>query len=188
MLRHILFTGYVILMSITPGSAYSVESATNTKNSTTANFSVDSSQKPMQSVIALVEDHPIYSNTHQWLTMNFYAFTPNKDELIQATKGDIKPIEKRVSESDNYNDSNAKLILSIEKATKQVTQVDLAVPGYTCTVASTADELKKFSEHFILKDDTVTLKNSGSYTCNMGKNIQFTWQVDVHTPVYPHSK
>jgi len=154
--------------------------------STSATFSIDGEKKPMTSVVATIEDRPMYGPRYKWLILNFYSFPLTQENIASAKTGDIKPIEKRIYEADakGYNNSNAKIILSIDSTNNQITQVDMAVPGYTCTVVEKSKDLQRFSENYSFENSHIKLKNNSSYECDMNaKKILFGWDFSVNTIV-----
>jgi hypothetical protein len=152
-----------------------------------AEFSIDAERRPMASVVATVERHPLHGARYQWLILNFYAFPLSEENWASARSGDLKPIEGRLYDGDTkrYNNSNAKIVLSIDADRKTINQVDMAVPGYTCTVAWKPEELKGFSRDYSFANGEVAVRNQGSYACDMnGRRVMFGWNFDVRAPVF----
>lgn len=160
-----------------------------------AQFSVNGDAMPMASVFVTQEDRPLYGPKYQWVTLNFYAFSLTKENIASANQGDMQPITQRtyggteITNASFYNHSNAKIILSIDSVNSQITQVDMSVPGYSCTVAWKPEDLKKFSQNFAYKKDGIKIKSKGSYSCELaGKPTLFAWDFSVDTPIFHAAK
>ena len=115
---------------------------------TKATFSVDDDAKSLSSVIATIEKHPMHGPEYLWLEVNFYSFPFTTEEIKSAANGDLEPIERRRHEED-YN-SQAEIIFSMDKSYK-VWQVDMSMPGHSCTIASSEKEVKSFLREYLFE-------------------------------------
>jgi hypothetical protein len=157
---------------------------------TTATFSVDNSASSLSTAIATLEARrgaPGYS----WVRINFYAFPPAAEDLAAAEKGNLESMEKKrmkkFGDTRDYNSSNAVIQLTVDKVFK-VTQVDMAFPGPTCTIAPFEDEVKSFLQSYQFDGKNLKLKSKGSYVCDMKflgiPNQNFGWNIDLSIPVF----
>ena len=68
-----------------------------------------------------------------------------------------------------------------------VWQVDLALPGHTCTVAESEREAKSALPEFRFDGERLRLRGKGSHVCDMKSlgipNQTFGWDVDLDIPV-----
>ena len=144
-------------------------------------FAVDDIMIRPQSVVAYIE--PWIMGTEK-LYLEFYAFPLSDQEIAQAAQGDDSLIKQKLYEGDDeaYNHSNAFLILTVTDDHQTIYQADIAIPGYTCTVAMYTDKAPDFAETFHLDGKTVSLVSKGSYSCFNDKH-KFFWDVDMSGPV-----
>lgn len=157
---------------------------------TIATFSVDNSVSSLTTAIATIEARrgaPGYS----WVRINFYSFPVSAEDLAGAQKGNVESMDKKwMKKSTNpkdYNSSNAVVQLTVDKDFK-VTQVDMAVPGHTCTIAPSDPEVKNFLQRYQFDGKNLKLKSKGSYVCDMKfmgiPNQKFSWDMDLSIPVF----
>jgi hypothetical protein len=157
---------------------------------TIATFSVDNSVSSLTTAIATIEARrgaPGYS----WVRINFYSFPVSAEDLAGAQKGNVESMDKKwMKKSANpkdYNSSNAVVQLTVDKDFK-VTQVDMAVPGHTCTIAPSDPEVKNFLQRYQFDGKNLKLKSKGSYVCDMKfmgiPNQKFSWDMDLSIPVF----
>jgi hypothetical protein len=82
---------------------------------------------------------------------------------------------------------NAVIQLTVDKDSK-VTQVDMAVPGHTCTIAPFEDEVKSLLQSYRFDGKNLKLKSKGSHVCDMKfleiPNQKFGWNIDLSIPVF----
>lgn len=153
---------------------------------TKAEFSVEDDVKSLLSAVATLEAHPMYGSDHSWLKIHFYSFPFTTEEIQGALNGDLKLIEARRYEED-YN-SQAIIILSMDKESRTVWQVDMAVPGHTCTIAPSEKEVQNFLQEFQFDGKQLKLKSNGSYTCGiLFENVTdriYNWNFDVDIEVF----
>jgi hypothetical protein len=157
---------------------------------TNATFSVDNRVSTLSTAIATIEarrNAPRYS----WLRINFYSFTPTTEDLTGGLKGNVESMDKKwmkkASNPKDYNSSNAVIRLSVDKQFT-VWQVDMALPGHTCTIAPFEGDVKKFLQNYQFDGKNLKLKSDGSYVCDMKfmgiPNQTFGWDIDVSIPVF----
>jgi hypothetical protein len=68
-----------------------------------------------------------------------------------------------------------------------VWQVDLALPGHTCTIAESDRAAKSALQEFQFDGKRLRLRGNGSHVCDMRfmgiPNQTFNWNVDLDSPV-----
>ena len=157
---------------------------------TSATFTVDNSVSSLTTAIATFEARrgaPGYS----WVRINFYSFPVTAEDLAGVEKGNVESMDKkRIKKAGNpkdYNSSNAVIQLTVDKDFK-VTQVDMAIPGHTCTIAPFEPDVKIFLEDYRFDRKSLRLKSKGSYVCDMKfmgiPNQKFSWNIDLSIPVF----
>jgi hypothetical protein len=163
--------------------------------STNAAFSVDRTSLSLSTVVATIEQRrgaPGYSS----MRIYFYSFPPTSDDLAGIASGDVSSMDKRwtklANNHDNsYNVSHAVIQLSVDKNFK-VWQVDMSVPGHSCTIAPFEPDVKKVLQDYRFDGKTLRLKSKGSYICDMSfmkiPNSKYYWDINVETPVFAKNK
>ncbi len=157
---------------------------------TSATFAVDDRVMSLSSAIAIIEPRrgiPGYS----WLRIYFYSFPPRAEDIASAAKGSIDPMERRwnalAANPGRYNTSHAVVQLTIDRDAK-VWQVDMSVPGHSCTIASFEPQVRTFLQDYRLAGQKLKLKSSGSYVCDMKfmgiADQKFAWDIDLDAPVF----
>jgi hypothetical protein len=157
---------------------------------TIATFSVDNSVSSLTTAIATIEARRGAAG-YSWVRINFYSFPVSAEDLAGAQKGNVESMDKKwMKKSTNpkdYNSSNAVVQLTVDKDFK-VTQVDMAVPGHTCTIAPSDPEVKNFLQRYQFDGKNLKLKSKGSYVCDMKfmgiPNQKFSWDMDLSIPVF----
>ena len=159
--------------------------------STTARFAVDNNHLSLSSVIATMEPR-LNAPGYSWVRIHFYSLPPAPGDMTGIAKGDVasmdKKWEKLADKHDNsYNVSNAVIQLSVDKDYK-VWQVDMAVPGHTCTVAPFEKDVKRFLQDYRFDGRNLRLKSKGLYVCDLKfmkiADQTFTWDIDLNILVY----
>ena len=88
---------------------------------------------------------------YSWLRIYFYSFPVAADDLAGILKGDTGSMDKKwnskASNPKDYNNSRAVIQLSVDKSSK-VWQVDMSVPGHTCTIAPFEQDVKTFLQSY----------------------------------------
>lgn len=81
------------------------------------------------------------------LKVTFYCFPLAPDDMAGVTRGNRTSLEERWNETSSsprdYNASHAVIRLSVDASFK-VRQVDMSVPGPTCTIVSSEQDAKNF--------------------------------------------
>jgi methylthioribose-1-phosphate isomerase len=148
---------------------------------TKAQVTVDRTVLSLTSAVATIEPRP-NAPGYRWLRVHFYAFALSHAEAAAAGKGNIDPLERRWEAMAGnrpaaYNVSNAILQLAVDKDGK-VWQVDLSVPGHTCTIASSDVEANKLLQDYQFDGTRLRLRTRGAHPCE-----KFAWDVDLKTTV-----
>src|SRR5579864_1442980 len=149
---------------------------------TAARFAVGNRHLSLSSVIATIEPR-LGAPGYSWIRIHFYSFPPAAEDMAGIAKGDVTSMdrkwEKLAAKHDNsYNVSNAVIQLAVDKDNK-VWQVDMAVPGHSCTIAPFEKDLKSFLQDYRFDGQNLKLKSKGSYVCNMNPDQTFTWDIDL---------
>jgi hypothetical protein len=161
---------------------------------TSAKFSVDNDAMSLSTAVATIEPRrgaPGYS----WLRIYFYSFPVAADDLAAVTKGDTSSMDgkwnKKASNPSDYNTSRAVIQLSLDKDFK-VWQVDMSIPGHTCTIAPFEPDVKTFLQDYQFDGKNLKLRSKGSYVCDMKfmgtPNQKFSWDIDLNTAVFEKVK
>jgi len=192
-MRFLLF--FTALVFCVTGQALSgpasVDPSSNQKN---ANFSVDNNSLSLTTAVATIEPRqgaPGYS----WLRISFYSFPLTAEDIAALIKGDTASMDRKWSKkADNpndYNNSYAVIRLSVDKNAK-VWQVDMYVPGYTCTIAPFEPDVKSFLQDYQFDGKRLRLKSKGSYMCDMKflgiPDQKFGWDFELNTIVIEKGK
>jgi hypothetical protein len=157
---------------------------------TKANFSVDGTALALSNAIATIEPRagaPGYS----WLRIYFYAFAPTADDVAAARQGSVAAMERRwqqlAATPTAYNTGRAVVQLSVDQDFK-VWQVDLSVPGHSCTIAPDAPDVQKFLQAYRFDGSKLRLKSARSFVCDLKfmkvPDQTYTWAIDLDTPVF----
>jgi len=141
----------------------------------TAKFGVDGVTNTPSTIVAIIEPRmgaPGYS----WLRIYFYPSLA-AGERTHAAKGQIESIRTAWA---------AVLQFTVDK-TSTVWQVDLSVPGQTCTITDSDSGARKAFQEFLYDGRRLRLKGKGSFACVMSSvgvsNRTLEWDVDFETPV-----
>jgi hypothetical protein len=159
-----------------------------------ANFSVDNNAMSLSSAVATIEPR-IGAPGYSWLRISFYAFPITTDDIAALIKGDTASMDRKLyKKPDNpkdYNNSYAVIQLSVDKGAK-VWQVDMYVPGHTCTIAPFEADVKKFLQDYQFDGKRLRLKSKGTYTCDMKfmgiPDQKFGWDFELNTVVFEKVK
>ena len=174
---------FVTLIGCNSHASHSLSDLSQFK--TKAEFAIDNESKLLSSAIASIQQHPMHGPNYSWLTISFYPFNLTADEIKGAENGNWDLIKKRMYEED-YN-SHAKVILTTDKD-NNVLQIDISMPGSSCTIASSEYDINSFLEKYTYSDEKLTMKSSGSYECGAPVNKTFTWEFDIDIPVFKKLK
>lgn len=159
---------------------------------TTAKISVDQQALSFSSAVAIREARK--NLRFEWVQIHFYAFHLTPEDISAAKTGDVTPMDHKSNK--NFIDPNVHsnvwgvIQLSVDDAFK-VWQVDIAIPGHACTIASTESEVDAFLQDYSYDGETIRLKSKGFHTCDLssvGAGVQnFRWDIDVSVPVFKKS-
>ena len=160
---------------------------------TKATISRNDDLKFFVSAISAIEKHPLYSPEWSRLVIRFYPFELDGDDIKNITLDKLELIRKKRYIYTEYNtelvnstiyNNYAELYLNIDRQFK-VGQIDISVPGYSCTVAYTQKDIDDFLQEFKLDVDTVNLSSKGSAVCPRNfKNISFSWDIELNGLVF----
>ena len=161
---------------------------------TSANFSVDNNAMSLSTAVATIEPR-LGAPGYSWLRISFYSFPVAVDDIAGILKGDTgsmdKKWNKKASDPKDYNISHAVIQFSVDKNLK-VWQVDMAVPGHSCTIAPFEPDVKNFLQDYQFDGKNLRLKSKGSYVCDMKfmgiPNQKFGWDIDLNTAVFEKVK
>jgi len=129
---------------------------------------------------------------YSWLYIEFYSFAPLPGDVVELSKGSTKSMQgrwyKTAADPVAYNKGHAGLKLTLDKGFS-VGQVDMDIPGHSCTVVESRQDIEAFSRDYHFDGKQLRLKSRGSFVCDMtsmgGGKPKFSWDVDVNIPVYP---
>jgi hypothetical protein len=155
---------------------------------TSARFSIDADALSLSTGVATIEPR---AQGYRWLRVYFYSFPLTPADVAGAMKGNVDSMERKwTSKAGNpkdYNHSHAVLQLTVDRDRK-VTQVDLSVPGHTCTIAGSTGEAAKALPGYQFDGKRLTLKGKGSFICDMSfaksPNRTYGWDLDLDIPVF----
>lgn len=148
---------------------------------TKAQFSAGPTLLSLSSAVATIEPRP-NAPGYRWLRVHFYAVPLTPADAAAATKGNIDALERqwknKAGNPAEYNVSNAVLQFGLDKDGK-VWQIDLAVPGHSCTIAASDREATALLPGYRFDGTRLRLKSKGSHPCE-----RFAWDVDLAIPVF----
>lgn len=161
---------------------------------TNANFSVNENAMSLSTAVATIVPRP-GAPGYSWLRIYFYSFPVAADDMAGVLKGDTGSMDKKwnrmASNPKDYNNSRAVIQLSVDKDAK-VWQVDMSIPGYTCTIAPFEQDVRNFLQEYRFDGKKLRLKSKGSYTCDMkfagNANPKFGWDIDLNAAVFEKVK
>ena len=157
---------------------------------THANFSVDNNALSLSTAVATIEPR-LGAPGYFWLRITFYSFAVAADDMAGIMKGSTASMDKKwtskASNPEDYNASRAILQLAVDKGFK-VWQVDMSVPGHSCTIAPFEPDVKNFLQTYEFDGRNLRLKSKGSFTCDLKvlgiPNQKFSWDIDLDAAVY----
>jgi hypothetical protein len=141
-----------------------------------ATFSVDGRATSSSAAVATVQPRagaPGYS----WLRIYFYPSPLAPADAASARSGRVGAIKAKWS---------AVLQLTVDKSAT-VWQIDLSLPGHTCTIAESDREAAAALQEFRFDGVRVRLKGKGTRVCDLAllriPNQTFAWDVDLESAV-----
>jgi hypothetical protein len=157
---------------------------------THAVFSIDDDAMSLASVAAAIEARPNVPG-YSWLRINFYSFPFTASDMAAAVKGHVESMDRKwknmAGTPKDYNHANAVIQLSVDKDLK-IWQVDMAVPGHSCTIAASERDVKSILQEYRFDGRRLRLKSKGSFVCDMKSlgipNRRFGWDLDLDVPVF----
>jgi hypothetical protein len=142
----------------------------------TATFRVEGVTITPSTVVATIEPR-LGAPGYRWLRVYFYS-SLTAAERAQAERGGSEAFRTHWA---------AVLQFSLDQQST-IWQVDLAVPGHTCTIAESNVAAKKAVQAFRLDDGRLSLTAKGLNVCDMKSlgipNQTFEWDVNITTPVF----
>ncbi len=172
-------------------STKTLDTRTSQTFNTNAKFAVDSTSLVLSTAVATIGARP-GATGYSWLRIYFYSFPPTADDLTAIANGNVDSMEARwqkfAGKHDNsYNTSHAVIQLSVDKDSK-VWQVDMSIPGHSCTIASFEKDVSSFLQDYRFDGKTLRLKSKGAHLCDMSVNSapneKFEWDIDLETSVF----
>jgi hypothetical protein len=146
----------------------------------TSRFGVDGKTTSASTTVATIQPRtaaPGYS----WIRIYFYSSSLTASERANATKGEVESIRTGWS---------AVLQLTVDKATT-VWQIDLSLPGHTCTIAASDRDAKNVLQEFQFDGTRLRLTGKGFHDCDMTSlrvpNQRFEWEMNFETSVITKS-
>jgi hypothetical protein len=192
-MRHLWFLTAAVLCAA--GTALSGPASVDPNSfHTDAKFSVNDNTLSLSTAVATIEPR-LGAPGYSWLRIYFYSFPVAADDLAGVVKGDASSMDrkwnKKASNPKDYNTSRAVIQLSVDQSSK-VWQVDMSIPGYTCTIAPFEQDVKTFLQDYQFDGKNLRLKSKGSYVCDMkfmgSANPKFGWDVDLNATVFEKVK
>ena len=157
---------------------------------TNAKISVGADALQMKSAIATTEPR-LGAPGYSWVRIHLYSFLPDSSDMTDIRNGSTASMDKKVSslvgkDVTAYNHSNAVIQRTVDKDYK-VWQMDVAVPGHTCTIAQSDEDVKRMVQSYKIDGKSVAIKSHGSYVCDMAMvklpNVAYALDVDVRDPL-----
>jgi hypothetical protein len=140
------------------------------------NFSVNGVNSRTSTAVATIEPRTGAAG-YSWLRVYFYASTLSAEDSAAATRGHIRSIKQPWS---------AVLQLTLD-ASAHVWQIDLSLPGHTCTVAESDRDAALALSGFHFDGGHLRLRSQSSHVCDMPAlrvpRQSFEWNVDLDVPV-----
>ena len=141
---------------------------------TTGRFAVDGASSTANAVVATVQPRtaaPGYS----WLRVFFYSSAPAADRAKGSRADDL-----------TRTNWSAVVQVTVDKA-GTVWQVDVSLPGHTCTIAESDREARAALPMFQFDGRRLRLQGRGTHVCD-GRALRipsqtFEWDIDVDVPV-----
>jgi len=197
MMEQILMRGFLVLItlaSLVIGCSVQSSKTPNTPTSqnfsTNAKFGVNSASFVLSTAVATIEARPGVPG-YSWLRIYFYSFPPAADDLTAIANGNVASMEakwtKLAGKDNSYNTSHAVIQLLLDKDSK-VWQVDMSIPGHSCTIAPFEPDVRSFLQEYQFDGGTTRLKSKGTHLCDMSvnnaPNVKFEWDVDLKTRAF----
>ena len=145
----------------------------------TAKFGVDGVTSTPSTIVATIQPR-VGAPGYSWLRVYFYSSLTG-GERANAGKGLVESIRTAWA---------AVLQFTVDK-TSTVWQIDLSLPGHTCTIAESDTDARRAFQEFLFDGRRLRVKGSGSFVCVMTPagvpKRTFEWDVNFETPVIDRS-
>lgn len=142
----------------------------------TAKFSVDGVTRTPSTIVATIQPRTAASG-YSWLRVYFYSSSLPASERANAASGRVASIRTRWT---------AVLQFTVDK-NSTVWQIDLSLPGHTCTIAESDRDARNALQEFQYEGGRLRVRGKGFHVCDMASlgipNQRFDWDVDFETPV-----
>jgi len=143
----------------------------------------------LSSAVATIEP-PKGPMGYSWVEINFYSFSFTRQDIAAARSGNTELLDKKWKAMDDpqaFNQGWASIRLALDP-NLQIQQVNVRVPGYSCTVAIIEHDLRNFAQEYKFDGKKLRLKSKGSYLCDMKSQglgrPKFGWDIDLTTTVF----
>ena len=145
----------------------------------TAKFGVDGVTNTASTIVATIQPR-LAAPGYSWVRVYFYPSLTG-GERANAGKGLVESIRTAWA---------AVLQFTVDK-TSTVWQIDLSLPGHTCTIAESDADARRAFQEFLFDGRRLRVKGRGSFVCAMTSagvpQRTFEWDVDFETPVIDRS-
>lgn len=148
-----------------------------------ANISAGDDNYAPISMIATSEKHPADDGSgYKMIFLHFYPFELSEEELAAIQKDGTDALKDKIySDMKNYYSKTATFYMTVNSDGK-IQQMDISVPGTTCTVAWREDDLNKYIQDSSVTQTHISLKTSGEYECD-SVHKTFKWNLDIDAPL-----
>jgi len=149
--------------------------AASTSSAQSATFRVDCVTSTPSTVVATIQPRP-GAPGYSWLRIYFYS---------SLTESEREQVERGGTDAHRTHWA-AVLQLSLD-ARSTVWQIDLSLPGHSCTIAESDRDANSALQAFQFDGGRLVLKTKGVHVCDMRSlgisNQRFEWDVSVDTRV-----
>lgn len=149
--------------------------AASTGSAQTATFRVDGKTSAPSTIVATIQPRS-GAPGYFWLRIYFYS-SLTATERAQAERGGIDAHRTHWA---------AVLQFGLDKQST-IWQIDLSVPGHTCTIAESDRAAKGVVQVFQFENGRLALRTKGTHVCDMRSlgipDQTFEWDVDLDTRV-----
>jgi hypothetical protein len=156
---------------------------------TAAHFSVDANQLSLASAVALVEPHPRVPGM-SWVHVYFYAMALTPGDVAAAAKGSVEALDRRqmIAAAPSARNASRAVLHFLREKDGVVSNVSLELPGVTCTIAETPEEVRAVFPELRFSAADARARGAGRFACDlqsigMGKPA-LTWNVDAAVPAF----
>ncbi|HYL38975.1 MAG TPA: hypothetical protein VEV17_23870 [Bryobacteraceae bacterium] len=151
---------------------------------------MDQDVRHLSTAVAIREKHPNVLGL-TWLRVYFYSFGLDAGDVARVRNGSVEALERKreqtAATAQECNRSFAVVQLAIDRDSN-VANVNLEVPGVTCTIASTPEAAKRAFPEYQFDGTHLRLKGKGAFVCDLTSvgmaKRELGWDVDVNLPVF----